>query len=82
MYADEIDRASDIADAMNQESIRIASIVKHRTPKVPGFCDYCESSTREDGKPMTAQHLFCSTECRDGDAKEQRLRGFNGKQDA
>lgn len=66
------DRASDqeMADteyAIGEVRHKMAKAQK-RTPRVPGYCDYCEGTT-----PSQA-HLFCDLECSQADEREQRLR--------
>lgn len=71
--ADPIDAAADQEQKFLEMAIKKNSVTTKRKPKKPGYCDYCEDST---GNPAL---LFCSTDCRDSDQHERRLRAMNGK---
>jgi len=69
---DELDQAQVATEILTNATIRS---IRERAKKslIPsGYCYYCEE---EVGSSM----LFCSTECRDDHAKEERMRSIRGR---
>lgn len=71
----QIDEASQTEARFLKKSLddaaRMAKV--KRMPKSPGLCDVCE-------EPVTnPQQLFCCTDCRDQDAKEEQMYRITGK---
>lgn len=71
--ADPIDAAADQEQKFLELAIKNNSTHTKRSPKKPGFCDYCGEATR------SKELLFCSLECRDEDHSERRLLAINGR---
>lgn len=68
--ADPIDAASEQEQNFLELAIKRSSIQTKRKPKKFGMCDYCGEKT---------YNLFCSSDCRDEDHNETRLRAINGR---
>jgi hypothetical protein len=69
---DPADRAQDDIDFQINAKIRNIREQTKKTLIPTGICYYCEDD-------VGSSVLFCSTECRDDYAREQRMKEINGK---